>query len=270
MQLAQEIKLNNGFNCRDLGGYQTPNGLMTKHHRLIRSGYLSDLDSVDQKTLYDYGVRTVIDLRSPREVTTYPDRLGSGIRYLQISVSRKDLTESTANLRSLADQLTDKQAGFQLMMHSYRQLIDGMESQQAYHQFFKSLLNATPGGILFHCSSGKDRTGVLTALTLMILGISDKAIKADYLDSNWASAIRINNRLNGAKLVSDNLAYLQSIFDLSIVRDDYFDQMVAVINDQYGGIKAYCREQLRLNEDDLTKLKELFLEEDADESVRQR
>jgi len=260
MQVAQEIKLNNGFNCRDLGGYQASNGLTIKRHQLIRAGYLSDLDSADQKVLYDYGVRTVIDLRSPMEVMKYPDHLGGIARYLRISVSRQDLTESTANLRNLASQLNDKKAGFQLMMRSYRQLVVSTEAQQAYHRFFKSLLSATPGGILFHCSSGKDRTGVLTALILMVLGISDEIVKVDYLKSNWASAVRINNRLNGAKLVSDNLAYLQSIFDLSIVREEYFEQMLSVINNEYGGIRPYCQGQLKLSEGDLTKLKELFLE----------
>jgi len=260
MQVAQEIKLNNGFNCRDLGGYQASNGSTIKRHQLIRAGYLSDLDGVDQKTLYNYGVRTVIDLRSPMEVMKYPDHLGRIARYLRISVSRRDLTESTANLRGLASQLTDKKAGFQLMMRSYRQLVISTEAQQAYHHFFKSVLNATPGGILFHCSSGKDRTGLLAILTLMMLDVPKETIKVDYLSSNLVSALRINDRLNGAKIVSSNLAYLQSIFDLSIVREEYFKQVISIIDDDFGGGKSYWHEQLGLSEDDLIKLRELFLE----------
>jgi len=260
MQIAREIKLNNAFNCRDLGGYQTSDGLTIKQHQLIRAGYLSDLDSVDQKILYDYGVRTVIDLRSPMEVVKYPDHLGGIARYLRISVSRRDLTESTENLRSLASQLTDKKAGFQLMMRSYRQLVVSTEAQQAYHRFFRSVLNATPGGILFHCSSGKDRTGLLASLILMMLDVPDETVKADYLNSNWVSALRINDHLNGAKLVSGNLAYLQSIFDLSIVREEYFEQVMSIIDDHFGGVKSYWHEQLGLSEDDLIKLRKLFLE----------
>ncbi|MFC6259560.1 tyrosine-protein phosphatase [Levilactobacillus fujinensis] len=260
MRVAQEIKLKNGFNCRDLGGYQTTSGRMVKAHKLIRAGYLSDLDSADQQVLDDYGVRTVIDLRSPMEILKYPDQLSGRSRYLRIPVSRQDLTESTANLRSLAGQLTDKRAGFQLMMRSYQQLIVNVEAQQAYRHFFQVLLSSASGGILFHCSSGKDRTGLLTILTLMMLGVPDDVVKADYLQSNWVSAIRVNDRLNEAKRVSGNLAYLQSIFDLSIVREAYFERVLSIINDQYGGIKSYCYEQLGLSEDDLTKLKELVLE----------
>lgn len=94
MRHMQEINLKNAFNCRDLGGYQTRSGLMVQPKQLIRSGYLSDLDNSDQQALYNYGIRTIIDFRSPLEVRKYPDHYDSRTQYLKIPILKQDLTES--------------------------------------------------------------------------------------------------------------------------------------------------------------------------------
>lgn len=259
MHHTQEIILKNAFNCRDLGGYQTQNGLMVQPKRLIRAGYLSDLDINDQQILYRYGVRTIIDLRSPVEVREYPDHYDRRTQYLKIPILKQDLTESMTNVRNLAGKLTDKRAGFHQMMRIYDQLVTSDEVQQAYRQFFLTLLNANPGGILFHCSTGKDRTGIISILILAMLRVPDETLKTDYLRSNRFSAVRINNRLNEAKLASDNLAYLKSIFDLSTVREDYFQQAISMINDRYGGFDSYFHDQLGLDEAFLLQIRNKFL-----------
>ena len=260
MQKKQEIVLNHGFNCRDLGGYQTTTGMMVKSKALIRAGYLTDLDAADQTLLYDYGVRTIIDLRSPREVEKYPDQFDSRTRYLKIPILTQDFTESTENVRNLKGRLTNKKAGFQQMTRTYDYLVADSGSQAAYHQFFLTLLELPSEGTLFHCSTGKDRTGMVTMLLLKLLGVPDQTIKSDYLLSNQLSALRVNDRLNEAKAVKNNAAYLQAIFDLSTVRDAYFDQVMTAIMGRYGGVAAYFENQLGLSESAMLKLREKFLE----------
>lgn len=192
------------------------------------------------------------------EVMTYPDHYDSRTQYFKIPILKRDLTESTTNVRNLAGRLTDKQAGFHQMMRIYDQLITSSEVQQAYRQFIITLINADPGAILFHCSTGKDRTGVLAILLLVILGVPEEIVEKDYLESNWFSAIRINNRLNEAKSASDNFAYLKSIFDLSTVHEDYFHRAISIINRQYGGFNAYFHNQLGLSETQLSTIRRRF------------
>lgn len=71
--------------------------------------------------------------------------------------------------------------------------------------------------------------------------------------------MRIDNRLNKAKLVSDNLAYLKSIFDLSTVREDYFQQAVSMINDRYGSFDSYFHDRLGFDATFLLRMRKKFL-----------
>lgn len=74
----------NGFNIRDLGGYKTKDGLTIQSHRLVRGGYLSELNKEDQLKLYNYGIRTIIDLRTPDEIQKYPDKYVSSTEYIKL------------------------------------------------------------------------------------------------------------------------------------------------------------------------------------------
>lgn len=256
MNGGQEIILQKGFNCRDLGGYRTSTGRTILPHKLIRAGYLSDLSLTDQVRLYVYGVRTIIDLRSPAERQQYPDRLDSRMRYLRLPILRQDRTQ---NVQQLIGRFIDKQAGKRQMLALYQQLVVTAEAQQAYRQFFSVLGQKSTGGLLFHCSGGKDRTGVLTILLLKVLGVPADVIRADYLASNQASAVRINQRLNKTKLVSSRVADLQSVFDLSVVRPAYLDQIETLIQTRYGGFPAYLANQIGVTTAETEQLKKRYL-----------
>ena len=257
--MAHEIKLNNGFNCRDLAGYRTHDGEQIKPKKLIRAGYLSDLDNDDQEILYQYGIRTVIDLRSPGEMARYPDHLDSRIRVVKLPISTQDLSTSPTNVRRLSQNLVDKKAGLRQMLQAYEWLITSVEAQAAYRQFMLTLLEPATGGTLFHCSMGKDRTGVLTILILKALMIPDDVVQKDYLMSNELLAVNINQQLSAAKRTSDNLAYLQSIFDISTVRTVYFTRLLDIVTARYGGFSTFFHEQLGLRESDLERFRQLYL-----------
>ncbi|WP_143456740.1 tyrosine-protein phosphatase, partial [Limosilactobacillus reuteri] len=91
------LTFNNGFNFRDLGGYKTLNGQVLKCNTLVRSAHLSYFDRFEQRELYRYGIRAVIDFRSTSEVALYPDQLTSLIKYIRIPVFDNDITESNVD-----------------------------------------------------------------------------------------------------------------------------------------------------------------------------
>ncbi|WP_056997188.1 tyrosine-protein phosphatase [Secundilactobacillus collinoides] len=258
MKAGRGISLQRGFNCRDLGCYPTCDGLTVKAKRLIRAGYLSDLNFRDQKKLYDYGIRTVIDLRSPFEVRKFPDLIDNRIQYIKMPISNEDLTESTVNVRNLVGQLTDKKAGHHQMVQTYQRLLTDSTVWLSYRHFFLTLSKLSANGVLFHCSTGKDRTGILSIFILSILRVPEKAIMNDYLLSNECSSIRINNRLNEAKTVNNNPAYLQSIFDLSTVRKEYFELVISIINN-YGGFDSFFHNQIGLSDAVLNQIRDNYL-----------
>lgn len=160
------------------------------------------------------------------------------------------------------NEVPDSSAGYWYMFHLYYQLITNSEAQNAYHRFLTTLARALSyGSVLFHCSTGKDRTGVVTSILLYLLGVDLSVIKDDYLITNQLSVERINRRINEAKEFDVNPAYLKSIFDISIVRPIYFKFMEKLIEDLYGSFDLYLRKQLNVPNSLINQLKNLLIKE---------
>ena len=108
------LDIQQGFNFRDLGGYQTKDGHQVKMHKVVRSGMLNNLNDHDLQYLIDYGVKVDIDFRSIEEQESMPDKVPAGVRYLSDPVFPKDATKSNekAALRKKAF-LNDPKAGYE-------------------------------------------------------------------------------------------------------------------------------------------------------------
>lgn len=255
------LDLRHGFNFRELGGYPTTTGQTVKWHTLIRSAHLADLTCQELGMLYDYGIRTVIDFRSTSEVAAYPDHLSSFFQYYRVPVFDNDVTESNATVEEIRQYFSSSpQAGFDRMMRVYRQLVISTQSQRAYQTFLKLLVCAgSKGGVLFHCSAGKDRTGLGAILLLSLLQVPRDLILKDYLLTNSHSTRRVAQRLEYARQLNMNACYLQSIKDLSTVNEYYYDQAMALIDYQYGGIQRYLCDILKIEPAVITQLREMYL-----------
>lgn len=256
-----EINLINAFNVRDLGGYSAVNGTVIKKHRLIRGSYLSSLDFADQQKLYNYGVRIIIDLRTPREMQKYPDRFIPSTKYIQIPILNTEMGDSVVRQLVFQGAFPNRNAGYQHMLRLYCRLIMSPESQQAYRRFLLTLAQVGEiGGILFHCSTGKDRTGIAAMIILRLLGVDPAVIYQDYLLTNQLSVLQINKRMSEARQINVNPAYLKSIFDISTVQPAYYQIAEAVISYLYGSFDTYLHKQLGIDNNLVAKLQKLFLD----------
>lgn len=257
---SQNISLTSGFNIRDLGGYQTTDGLTVRRHCLLRSGYLSNLTLVDQQRLFNYGVRTIIDLRTTKETEKYPDRFVKGIDYIKLPIWQADFGDSVVRELVFKSQIPNRRAGIDYMFHLYFQLLTSREAQQSYHQFLKLLTTVSNrGGILVHCSTGKDRTGIAILVFLHLLGVTPAVIQKDYMMTNELSTLRINSRMNEARKISVDPAYLKAIFDISTVRLIYYQFAVETVKYLYGNFDLYLRNQLNVDDRLIVELKHQFL-----------
>ncbi|GAY73608.1 tyrosine-protein phosphatase [Lentilactobacillus kosonis] len=251
------------FNLRDLGGLKANDNKTVKAHKLLRGGYLTDISDGGVKMIEDYGIKTVIDLRSSSEISQYPDRLSSSINYLNIPLFDDDTTSSTKSLAEInRAYANDNQYGYERMMRSYRKFVTDPHAINAFREFFYAVaeFGQQDNGILFHCSAGKDRTGICTYLLLSILGVNQTDIKLNYLESNDASEKRIQWRLDEAKKMKLGRDFVKSISDLIVVNDDYLEQATSIINEVYGGLSEFIFNEVGLDNSVIIKIRNNFLE----------
>ncbi|NLT58032.1 MAG: tyrosine-protein phosphatase [Clostridiales bacterium] len=164
------------YNTRELGGYPAAGGRVTQYGRLLRSDGPIELPKEDVEALLRYGIRTVVDLRAEDEVVRHPSSLAQagGIAYHHIS-----LMGDPAHLRKRMDE--SELNGFMTSLTLlYTSMTDYMPEQ--FLTIFRLLAQALPqGGVLFNCTAGKDRTGVIAAMVLQLCGVARLDIVADYM-----------------------------------------------------------------------------------------
>jgi protein-tyrosine phosphatase len=159
-----------GFrNARDLGGLPVGPAGTTRFRALVRSDLPGVHSAADPGPLGHYGIRTIVDLRATREVAESPSPLAGLPGYVHVS-----LVEDPETWRALAG---DADMGdFYLWLAA--------ERADRIAEVLRSIAAAPPGGVLFHCLAGKDRTGIVAALLLGLAGVGRGAIVDDYLLSD--------------------------------------------------------------------------------------
>lgn len=158
-------------NFRDVGGYPTADKKMIRYGKLYRSSIFSDASPEDVALFQSLQINGIVDLRSPRELEREPDVFRPLVdHYLPINLSN---AQSAGRSAELAKTATDDF----FMAIRYLEYIDNKE---AISQFFRFLLDHQEENIVYHCSAGKDRTGVLTYLLLGLHGVALEDIIADY------------------------------------------------------------------------------------------
>ena len=257
------LQVTGGLNFRELGGYPTIDGHTVKWHKLVRSAGLANLTAADQDFLGDYGIVADVDFRSEVERDQAPDRLPTGAAYHFLPVfpdgDQTDASASRADLERRFSQ--DPQAGYQHMLDVYRNMVTLKSSQAAYRQFFQVLLTATEDhqAVLFHCTAGKDRTGIGAFLALSALGVDPQVIRKDYLATNTYIQPKTDEMVQRAQDDHQSDAFVANIRALGTVNPDYFDTATGIINTQYGGVQDYLRDVLGLTVKQLDQLKKTYL-----------
>lgn len=167
IEINKPLKLESALNIRELGGYSTTQGRVTKKGVFLRGDSTHSLTPGDLDILINLGVTLVVDLRSPDEVKNLPSKFYSveNIQY-----------ENVPMFDGLASFFaTGKMPGS--MAELYCWLLDNCQEQ--YKRIFRMFLN-NRGISLFHCTAGKDRTGVVAMLLLQMAGVPDDIIIRDY------------------------------------------------------------------------------------------
>lgn len=173
---GRRLRWDGCFNVRDIGGYPTADGSVTRRGALLRGDDLCRLTPAGCAALRDYGVRTIIDLRQPAQVAATPHPFGpdgvhaGAVRYHNLLLrDPRELPLETAT------------GGRPTFLDIYRLVVDRSAPRVA--AVVRAVAEAPAGGVLVHCQVGKDRTGLVVALLLALAGVPDATIAADYARS---------------------------------------------------------------------------------------
>ena len=219
----------NTFNSRDLGYTPAMNGKYIKPLRFIRSDAPHSVSDAVKDFLFKNNITTIIDLRNETIANGSPNSFVSDNRFscynYPLSVNAK-----------APDSEND-------VIENYCRMI---ENDTAIVDIFGTMANSV-GGVLFHCQEGKDRTGMISALLLLLAGVSDIDIYADYEISN----VYLYEMIKKAKtILPDHLLY---------VRPEYMENILKYLRETYGTVENYLLSK-GISETEIYKLKSKLLD----------
>lgn len=213
------LKITSVKNIRDLGGYELQSGAFTKSHKYIRSASMHELTRVDKDFLVDYNISTIIDLRGEFERMKAPNAVlnDDNFSYYVVDV----FEQQDANI-------VPENIEFKDMGDLYCIILE--RSKDQIKKVFEIFYNHIDEGIVFHCSAGKDRTGIIAALLLDLAGCHEYDIVKDYSES-YDNNMDINEELE-KQIGASKSHYLYS-------KPTYMMKMINHIRDNYGSSKEY-------------------------------
>ncbi len=255
------LPLSGGSNFRDLGGYLTDSGKRVVRGKLFRSGVMSSLTNEDQLYLNQYDFKTVVDLRSSEEIALFPNHWAkeSDIDFLSVDYDIVRLTED----------LIKKHGGRPSMEQGYPEM-SKMIAPQLKLLFERLVDEQVP--LVVNCSAGQDRTGIASALLLSVLGVPREVIIEDYMLSS--DFRRPENELIGLdEQTAQDSEFMQMALRYQpegehtraqpLKTSDGTPYLVYALNaieSEYGSTNAYVVNALGIDQNDLNRLRTLYLE----------
>jgi len=239
----RRIELDGAVNFRDIGGYPAGGDRQTRWGRVYRSDSLADLSDSDLQRLTELGLHGISDFRLESERVANPDRLPEGHNMMLLApgfipVGTEDMIRNIA-----ANRIGPEDIRSEVLGHYRLFVTDHLAN---YASTFRMIIEARGRPVLFHCTSGKDRTGFGIALVLLAAGCSDEVVVADYTMTNDFRrdiSFMFRDRVDPA-----------AIDMLTMARAEYIEASLAALREVHGtpdhwlaamGLDGSDRRQLR-------------------------
>jgi len=241
----RHLPLTGASNFRDLGGYVGQEGRPVKWRIIFRSDHLANLSAEDLQQIQSIGIKRSFDFRGVQESQAqaydWPDIQRHSLSIEPTVVQRLQAQHLTGKPLTAADALD-------AMQTTYRDFV--RVDSGRFAQLFEHLLDQ-PEPLLFHCTAGKDRTGLAAALVLYALGVSEADIWRDYLLTNQ---LYKRNSIGATSLAPDVLKIVWE------VQESFLQASLEEIHARYGSVQNYLNQELNLTPAALLRLQSLYLD----------
>lgn len=259
-------------NARDMGTLVMQNGQIVRTGMLVRSGCLAKASDNDVAVLKGkYHLTDVFDFRFEAEANAAPDRIIDGISYTHLSTLPKALIEGFASSgRSDTARMDMKDMAAVLVKYAlnpkaqmmarelYPAIVTDTLAQRYYGEFLSDVLRSK-GGVLWHCSQGKDRAGWASAFLLAALGASRDTIVEDFDLSNQSYARQVEAMTAKVKELGGNDEAVAFIHAMVGVSKENFEATLDLIDQKYGSLPQYVENQLGFSKEAQVQLRDKYL-----------
>ena len=252
------IKLKHVKNYRDLGGIKTADGRETRPRMLIRGTTLFDLNPVSVTRLKEqYNLKTIIDLRTHKEKLEKPDVEIDGVEILHMPI----IDEAVAGI---SHEKKVRSMASLLMMPPMEELYVNMVKDQSLDNVVRVLkfiltMPAQKYALVFHCTAGKDRTGIIAALLLAFLGVDRETIIKDYLLTNKNVRIKSNLVYVALLLTKGNHKLASKIKHYCMAEPGFINASLSQLEKDYGSLQSFFTQKLGFTEKETQDIKNKFL-----------
>jgi protein-tyrosine phosphatase len=241
--MDRHLPLSGTYNVRDVGGYRTRDGRVTRWRTLFRADSLHRLTPGAQSALLAHGVRTVIDLRRSEELRAAPNVFANSstvtYRHLSVYEDRQDVAGTPRPLTEIYQRIVDLR-------------------QEGIREILRALAAPSAAPAVVHCTAGKDRTGVIIALALGLVGVDTDTIAVDYALS---ATYLVGSFLEDMRQYALTRGYTWEQYEPLLQSPaSFMHDTMKYVDTNYGSIEAYVR-HIGLSDAEITALRTALVEE---------
>jgi protein-tyrosine phosphatase len=249
-------------NLRDIGGYPARDGDTVARGLVYRSDAFIGMSAEDIKKIAPLGLKNDYDLRVTAEAKAEPDELPPNVRRHLLNVMADVKSAALPDINALlrkpkeANVVLGDGKAEALFIEGYREFITLPSARRAYRTLFISLADSKNLPAVFHCASGKDRTGWAAAALLTLLGVAKETVMADYMRTNEYTLPQSASVIDGFVAAGGDRAIAEAVFG---VKPEYLEASFDEMQKRYGTIEAYFAKGLGIDAAGQKALRDRFL-----------
>ena len=258
-------------NARDMGTLVMQDGRSVRTGMLVRSGCLAKASDNDVAVLKEkYHLTDVFDFRFEAEANGAPDRIIDGVSYTNLSTLPTAFIQGFSSSRPDSTKMDTRDMAAVLMKYAfdpkaqtmarklYPAIVTDSTAQHYYCEFLRGVLRAE-GGVLWHCSQGKDRAGWASAFLLAALGASRETIVKDFDLSNQSYARQVETLSEKVRDKEGGMEAVAFIRAMVGVSKENFEATLDLIDQRYGSLSQYIENQLGFSKEEQQQLRTKYL-----------
>lgn len=244
-------------NFREVGGLQTTDEMVIKQGMIYRSADLSRLTKHDIEIFSTLGIQTVCDLRTASERKSHPPKIKEHDKIVHIPMQPDSKMPSKWTMFRMLVAEGKSLSFTPIMKDLYQSMLT--ERKEEIQQLFTLLSDQNNYPLMLHCTSGKDRTGFLSALIQLAAGAPLPVVLSEYMRSNEGVQMLVRRQERFVRLMSLFRVSKEQIQPLVGVQQDYLEDVLHEMLETYGSAERYLIEACKVPESQLNEMKNILL-----------